>query len=74
MARTRYEFDVMVIGAGTAGLQALKEARKHTSNLLLIHDGPTGTTCARVGCMPSKSLIHAASLYHDRKKNGGSRH
>ena len=68
MARTYHEFDLIIIGAGTAGLSALKEAKKYTDNVLLIHDGPVGTTCARVGCMPSKSLIHAAKLYDTHKK------
>ncbi len=68
MARTYHTFDLIIIGAGTAGISALKEARKHTSNVLLIHGGPEGTTCARVGCMPSKSLIHAAKLYDSHKK------
>jgi dihydrolipoamide dehydrogenase len=68
MARTFHTFDLIIIGGGTAGLSALKEAKKHTDNVLLIHDGPNGTTCARTGCMPSKALIHAAKLYHDRHK------
>ena len=52
--------DLAIIGAGTAGLSALKEAGRHTGNTLIIDPGPLGTTCARVGCMPSKALIHAA--------------
>lgn len=56
---TRY-VDVAIIGAGTAGLSAYHEAIKHTDNLVLIESGPMGTTCARVGCMPSKLLIAAA--------------
>lgn len=51
---------VAVIGAGTAGLTAYRTARKHTDSVLLIDPGPLGTTCARVGCMPSKLLIAAA--------------
>jgi len=58
--------DVIIIGAGTAGLAALREVRKRTSNFLLINDGPWGTTCARVGCMPSKVLIEAANAFHRR--------
>ncbi len=68
MARTYHTFDVIIIGGGTAGLSALKEAKKYTNNVLLVHDGKLGTTCARTGCMPSKALIHAASLYNDRKR------
>ncbi|MEE4209011.1 MAG: dihydrolipoyl dehydrogenase [Parvularcula sp.] len=49
--------DVMVIGAGTAGLHAFHTARKHAENVVLVEAGPLGTTCARSGCMPSKTLI-----------------
>ena len=56
--------DVAVIGAGTAGLSAWRAARKHTERVLLIEGGPYGTTCARVGCMPSKLLIAAAEAAH----------
>lgn len=57
--------DVAIIGAGTAGLAALATARRSTDNVLLIEAGPFGTTCARVGCMPSKLLIAAAERAED---------
>lgn len=60
----RKQVDVAVIGAGTAGLGALRAARAHTDRTLLIETGPHGTTCARVGCMPSKLLIAAAEAAH----------
>lgn len=56
--------DVAVIGAGTAGLVAYRQAKKHTDKVVLIEGGPYGTTCARVGCMPSKLLIVAAEAAH----------
>jgi len=59
--------DVAIIGAGTAGINALSEVRKVTENLVLINDGPLGTTCARVGCMPSKIMIQIGDDYHRRK-------
>lgn len=58
--------DVVIIGAGTAGLAAAREVSKQTADFLLIDPGPLGTTCARVGCMPSKLLIEAANAYHRR--------
>lgn len=58
-------FDLIIIGAGTAGISAYKEAVKYTNNLLIINDGPWDTTCARVGCMPSKVLISTANRMHD---------
>ena len=60
--------DVAIVGAGTAGLAALREVRKHTDDVLLVHDGPLGTTCARVGCMPSKALVAAANAFHTGTK------
>jgi dihydrolipoamide dehydrogenase len=56
--------DVAVIGAGSAGLVAFGQVRKHTDSVVLIEDGEYGTTCARVGCMPSKLLIAAAEAAH----------
>ena len=58
------EVDVAVIGAGSAGLPAFRAAREHTDRVILIERGPHGTTCARVGCMPSKLLIAAAEAAH----------
>jgi len=52
--------DVAIIGAGTAGMAAYRAARVHTERVLLIEAAHYGTTCARVGCMPSKLLIAAA--------------
>ncbi|HXZ49622.1 MAG TPA: dihydrolipoyl dehydrogenase [Usitatibacter sp.] len=58
------EVDVAVIGAGTAGLAAYRAAKAGGARTMLIEDGPYGTTCARVGCMPSKLLIAAAEAAH----------
>ncbi|HEX8615538.1 MAG TPA: dihydrolipoyl dehydrogenase [Telluria sp.] len=56
--------DVAVIGTGTAGLAAYRGARAQGKTALLIESGPYGTTCARVGCMPSKLLIAASEAAH----------
>jgi dihydrolipoamide dehydrogenase len=56
--------DVAVIGAGTAGLAAYRAAKAAGRRVLLIEGGPYGTTCARVGCMPSKLLIAPAEAAH----------
>ena len=52
--------DVAIIGAGTAGLAAERAARSNGASTLLIDPHFAGTTCATVGCMPSKLLIAAA--------------
>ena len=60
------EVDVAIIGAGSAGLFALSQVRRKTDNYVLIDGGELGTTCARVGCMPSKVFIQVADDYHRR--------
>jgi dihydrolipoamide dehydrogenase len=56
--------DVAVIGAGTAGLAAYRAAVAAGKRALIVEGGAYGTTCARVGCMPSKLLIAAAEAAH----------
>lgn len=62
--------DVAIIGAGSAGLGAYHAARAHTDSIIMIEGGPYGTTCARVGCMPSKLLIAAADAAHHARDAG----
>lgn len=52
--------EAVVIGAGSAGLNAVAELEKAGVDWLLVEAAQYGTTCARVGCMPSKLLIAAA--------------
>ncbi len=58
--------DVAIIGAGSAGLFALPYVRRARKEFVIIDPGPLGTTCARVGCMPSKVAIQVAHDYHHR--------
>ena len=58
------DYDVAVIGAGTAGIAAYRAADAAGAQAVLIERGPGGTTCARVGCMPSKLLIAAGAAAH----------
>src|SRR5690606_38503989 len=60
----RVECEVAVIGAGSSGLSAFRAAKSHGRRTVLIEGGAYGTTCARVGCMPSKLLIAAAEAAH----------
>ncbi|QOG38885.1 dihydrolipoyl dehydrogenase [Neisseria gonorrhoeae] len=60
----KIQADIVVIGGGTAGMGAFRNARLHSDNVYLIENNVFGTTCARVGCMPSKLLIAAAEARH----------
>ncbi len=54
------QVDVAIIGSGSAGLYAMSKVRPSGKSFVLINGGELGTTCARVGCMPSKALIQTA--------------
>ena len=60
---------VAVIGAGTAGQNAYRQARKSTDEVVIINEGFWTTTCATIGCMPSKLIIAAAARAHDAKNS-----
>ena len=46
-------------------MSAYRAVRQAGLRCLIIEGGPYGTTCARVGCMPSKLLIAASEAAHD---------
>lgn len=62
------QVDAAIIGAGSAGLTALGLIKKQTDNYVLINEGWYGTTCAKVGCMPSKVLIQIADDFDRLQK------
>lgn len=59
--------DVAIIGAGTAGMTAYRSVKRAGKRAVLIESSHYGTTCARVGCMPSKLLIAAADRVHSMR-------
>ncbi len=63
--------DIAIIGAGTAGMSAYRTVKEAGLKCILIEGGPYGTTCARVGCMPSKLLIAAAEAAHCARHSAG---
>ena len=67
---THHVTDVVVIGAGTAGLSAERTARREGARTLLIDENFRGTLCANTGCMPSKLLIAAANVAHEARSAG----
>ncbi len=56
-----YEFDLIIIGGGSAAFSAASTAGELGKKTLIINgDLPIGGTCVNVGCVPSKHLIRAA--------------
>ncbi len=57
-------YDVIVIGAGGAGLSAAFTTAGFGKKTLLVEKYKTGGECTWNGCIPSKALIHLAELSH----------
>ncbi len=58
-------YDVVVIGAGSAGFSAAITAADQGAQVALIGHGTIGGTCVNIGCVPSKALIRATeAVYH----------
>lgn len=54
--------DLIIIGAGPAGLAAVETAREAgASGLLVVESGPLGGECPNRGCIPTKSLLHSVA-------------
>lgn len=66
---SKYQYDVIVIGGGTAGLGAYRKAKSLGKKALIVESYDFVTTCANVGCMPSKLLIAAAENMEEIKKS-----
>jgi mercuric reductase len=61
------DFDLAVIGAGSAGFSAAITAAEGGRRVALIGHGTIGGTCVNVGCVPSKTMIRAAEALHGAK-------
>ncbi|SHF20792.1 mercuric reductase [Ruegeria intermedia] len=57
-------FDLAVIGAGSAGFSAAITAAEEGARVALIGHGTIGGTCVNVGCVPSKAMIRAVEPLH----------
>lgn len=57
-------YDLAVIGAGSAGFSAAITAAEQGAKVALIGHGMIGGTCVNVGCVPSKTMIRAAEGLH----------
>ena len=65
---TKYDFDLGVIGGGAAGLTITAGASQLGAKTLLIEkEDSLGGDCLHYGCVPSKTLIKTAKVYHEIK-------
>ena len=58
------KYDVVVVGSGSGGLVAALEANRRGAKVAMLERNKIGGECTHSGCVPSKSLISSAKLYH----------
>ncbi|WP_338666981.1 dihydrolipoyl dehydrogenase family protein [Pseudodesulfovibrio methanolicus] len=64
-----FDYDIGVIGGGAAGLTVASGAAQLGVKTVLIERGPSlGGDCLHTGCVPSKTLIRTAAVYHDMRR------
>ncbi|MDU0366690.1 FAD-dependent oxidoreductase [Microbacterium sp. KSW4-17] len=63
----RAEWDLVVVGAGSAGLVGARTAAVLGARVLLVEANGFGGECLFTGCVPSKALIAAADAAHDAR-------
>lgn len=56
------DFDLFVIGAGSAGVRAARMAAQRGVRVAVAEPGPLGGTCVNVGCVPKKLYAYAAGF------------
>ncbi|MFO7913929.1 MAG: FAD-dependent oxidoreductase, partial [Desulfotignum sp.] len=63
-----YEYDIGIIGGGAAGLTTASGAAQLGAKTILIEqEDKLGGDCLHYGCVPSKTLIKSAHVYHQMK-------
>lgn len=63
-----YEYDVVVIGGGSAGLTSSGIAANLGAKTMMIEKDKLGGDCTWNGCIPSKTLVKTASVLHNARK------
>jgi len=64
---SKYDYDMIIIGAGAAGLTVAAGAAQLGAKTALIEKDRLGGDCLYYGCVPSKTLIKASKVYHYAK-------
>jgi pyruvate/2-oxoglutarate dehydrogenase complex dihydrolipoamide dehydrogenase (E3) component len=66
----KYDYDIIILGGGSAGIVSGVMAGALGMRVLLIEKGKMGGECLNTGCVPSKALIHAARVAHTLRTAG----
>ena len=56
------EFDVVILGGGSAGYAAASSAQSHGARVAIVDPGPLGGLCILRGCMPTKTILRSSDI------------
>ena len=62
------EADLIIIGAGPGGYRAAEYAAKQGLKVIIFEDTEVGGTCLNVGCIPTKTYVHAKTFEEARER------
>ena len=62
------QYDLIILGAGTTAFAGARLAAAEGKKVLMIEQSHLGGVCVNWGCVPSKTLIHKAEMYHAAHK------
>lgn len=66
-----YQYDLLVIGAGSGGVRAARMAAAQGAKTAIIETRHLGGTCVNIGCVPKKLMSYAAHYAYDFKESRG---
>lgn len=69
MSKHKFDYDLIVLGSGGAGSVAAHMSAAEGKRVAIIEPAEIGGECPNWGCVPTKSLLHAAEIY-DAAKHG----
>ncbi|GAB4370662.1 MAG: glutathione-disulfide reductase [Elainellaceae cyanobacterium] len=59
-----YDYDLVVIGAGSGGLAAAKRAAQYDAKVAIVEREQLGGVCVNRGCVPKKLMVYASDFAH----------
>lgn len=63
------KFDAIVVGGGPGGYECAIRLSQNGKNTALVEEAQLGGTCLNRGCIPTKTLLHAADIYQEAKNS-----
>ncbi|MGB0697273.1 MAG: glutathione-disulfide reductase [Rhodospirillaceae bacterium] len=68
---SRYDYDLLTIGAGSGGVRATRLAGGYGARTAIVESTRVGGTCVMRGCVPKKLLVYGAHVAHDLEDAAG---